>query len=45
MTNKEIIKREKEIEIQSCKLGLKRLLLELDKLKEDNKEEVRDYYG
>ena len=44
MSNKEFMKREKQIEIESCQLGLKRLLLELDKLKEDTKEEV-NYCG
>ena len=45
MSNKEIAKREKEIDIQINRLAIKKLLLELDKLKEDNKEESRDYYG
>ena len=45
MSNKDLQKREKQLEIQSYRLGLKRLLLELDKLKEDNIEENRDYYG
>lgn len=45
MDNKDITKQEKELDIEINKLAIKRLKLELQKLKDDNKKEDFAYFG